>query len=190
MRFSQGGVRVVLFVLLGAFCLAQSSQNAPTAPPDQSSPQAQPTQTAPQTPAQENAAPPRSYARGHGPIPCWKVAGITPEMVNQRWQIEDNAKGQINTVCADSSLTAQKRQDRIHQINEQTEQEIAKFIPANELSSFKSCQAERDRERAQYLAKHPEKAQKELGPCGGIIPQQPGAPAHSHEHQTSAPPNH
>jgi len=107
-------------------------------------------------------------------------------MVNQRWQIEDNAKAKIAAVCSDDALTSEKKRDKLRRIDEQTEQEIAKIIPAKQLEAFKACQAGRDRERKRAGSA----PQKELGPCGGIIPAQPGTPPHSHEHQPSNPPNH
>jgi hypothetical protein len=103
--------------------------------------------------------------------------------VNQRWHIEDNAKGKINAVCTDPALTAEKRREKIREINGQTDQEIAKIIPAKQLEAFNTCQAERDQEKAKRQAK----GQKELGPCGGVIPAQPEAP--SHQHPPSNPPN-
>ena len=107
-----------------------------------------------------------------------REAGIPPAKVNERWKIEDNAKGKISEVCSDVSLTPEKKRDRIRQIDQETEQEIAKIIPAKQLETFKACEAERDREQA----KHPPKtAQKELGPCGGVIPEHPASPQHSHE---------
>ena len=112
------------------------------------------------------------------------LAGIAPALVNQRWHIEDNAKGKISAVCTDPALTAEKKREKIQEINAETEQEIAKIIPAKQLEAFKACQAERDRENAKRPGA---KGQKELGPCGGVIPPQPEAP--SHQHPPSNPPN-
>jgi hypothetical protein len=47
--------------------------------------------------------------------PCWRVVGIAPEAVNQRWQIEENAKGKISALCSDPSLTSEKRREGIGQ---------------------------------------------------------------------------
>ncbi len=190
MRVLRIGVYAVLTLLLAFPVLAQSSENARRDPAAQSSPQTSGGQTSPQAPAEsaEPQATPPAPRRRRPPrqTPCWRVAGIAPEGVNQRWQIEDNAKGKISALCSDPSLTPEKKRESIHQINEQTEQEIAKIIPAKQLEAFKACQAERDREKAKRQGAT---AQKDLGPCGGVIPEQPGAAQHPHEHQPSNPPN-
>jgi hypothetical protein len=187
-------MRVFPFILLISFMLhpavpvlAQSSGNVRTDPTAQSSPQTPAAQPSPQAPAQSAPQPalPPSNHRTLRHTPCWKVAGIAPEVVNQRWQIEDNAKGKISALCSDPALTPEKKRERIHQIDEQTAQEVAKIIPAEQLAAFKACQAERDQEKAKRKGAT---AQKELGPCGGVIPAQPGDPQHS-QHQPSNPPN-
>ena len=136
----------------------------------------------PQAPAAQPPpqAPPSSprWVNRQRQAPCWRVAGIAPQLVNQRWHIEDNAKGRINAVCTDPALTAEKRREKIQEINAQTEQEFAKIIPAKQLEAFKACQAERDQERAKRQGAM---AQKELGPCGGVIPPEPGGAAHQHQ---------
>lgn len=190
MRILRIGVYAVLTLLLAVPMLPQSSENARTDPAAPSSPQAPAAQTSPQAPA-ESAQPrvtPPPARRRHPPrqTPCWRVAGIAPEAVNQRWQIEDNAKGKISALCSDPSLTPEKKRERIRQINEQTEQEIAKIIPTKQLEAFKACQVERDQEKTKRQGAT---AQKELGPCGGAIPAQPGATQHSHEQKPSNRPN-
>jgi hypothetical protein len=97
-------------------------------------------------------------------------------MVNQRWQIEDNSKTKISAVCTDTSLSADQRLAKIHEIHQQTDAEIAKLIPEKELSAFKACQAEHDKQNASH-AKTP---QKELGPCGGVMPSAGAMSGHQH----------
>lgn len=166
---------------LGSARTGRSQQSSPQAPAAQSPPQA-PAKTAPPEPT-----PPASRrASARRQTSCWRVVGVAPAAVNQRWHIQDNAKGKITAVCDDGSLTAEKKRERIQEINEQTEQEIAKIIPAKQLQAVKECEAERDQESAKQ---HGAKAQKELGPCGGVIPAQPEAPKHSHGDQPSKPLN-
>jgi len=170
-----------LAVSVVAYSLGSARQSSPQTPAAQSPPPAATESAQPQPAA---SAPRRASAQRQ--TPCWRQAGIAPELVNQRWHIEDNAKGKIGVVCADPALTAEKKREKIQEINAQTEQEIAKIIPAKQLEAFKACQAERDQEKA----KHPgAKAQKELGPCGGVMPGEPGMPQHPHEHQPGNPPN-
>jgi hypothetical protein len=138
---------------------------------DTQQPAAEQGQTEPAAPASGG------HYRSRRQPPCWKEAGITPEMVNQRWQIEDNAKGKISAVCTDTSLSAEQRLAKIHEIHQQTDAEIAKIIPEKELTAFKACQAERDKEKASHPSKVPE---KELGPCGGAMPS--GGAMSEHQH--------
>ena len=101
--------------------------------------------------------------RRHGP-PCWKQAGITPDMVNQRWKIEDDAKVEIAAVCRETTTGPQQKHNKIDQINAKTKQEVADLIPADKLAKFNQCEADLEKT-------HPASAsEKKLGPCGGTIP--------------------
>ena len=97
-------------------------------------------------------------------------------MMNQRWQIEDNAKTKISGVCTDTSLTADQRLAKIHEIHQESDAEVARIIPEKELTAYKTCQAEHDKQNASR-AKTP---QKELGPCGGVMPS--GGAMSEHQH--------
>lgn len=187
MRSLKIGV-VAILALLTVSVVDHSLGSARTDRPRQSSPQT----PAAQSPPQAGAAPAQPQPVPAGPrrassqrqASCWRVAGIAPELVNRRWHIEDNAKGKISAVCTDPALTAEKKREKIQEINAETEQDLAKIIPAKQLEAFKACQAERDQENAKRLGA---KGQKELGPCGGVIPPEPVAP--SHQHPPSNPPN-
>lgn len=96
--------------------------------------------------------------------PCWRQAGMTPDMVNQRWKIEDEQKGKIAEVCTEPSTSAQQKHDKIEQIHVETDQAIARLIPGKELQAFNQCQAELEKSKPRPTG------QKELGPCGGVIP--------------------
>lgn len=168
---------------LGSAWMDRSQQSSQQAPAAQSPPQA-PAQTAqpePPPPASRRAYPRRQLS-------CWRVVHVAPAAVNQRWHIQANAKGKIAAVCNDASLTAEKKREKIQEINEQTDQEIAKIIPAKQLEAVKECEAEQDQERAKHQGAKTQN-EKELGPCGGVIPQQPEAPKHSHGNQPSQPLN-
>lgn len=97
--------------------------------------------------------------------PCWRQAGITPDMVNQRWKIEDQQRGKIAQVCADPSTSAQQKHDSIEQIHGDTDRAIGYLIPSQELAAFNKCEAELDQRRPKSAD------QKELGPCGGVMPK-------------------
>lgn len=153
-----------LLLIFSLPLLAQSGDTQQAAP-DQG-------QTEPAAPG----APAGGHFRPRRQPPCWKEAGITADMVNERWKLEDNAKTRISAVCTDTSLTADQRLTKIHEIHQETDAEIARIIPDKELTAFKACQAERDKQNASR-AKTP---QKELGPCGGVIPS--GGAMSEHQH--------
>ena len=125
------------------------------------------------------------YHRARVQTPCWRQAGMTPDMVNRRWHIEDEQKLKIARVCAEPSTSAQQKHDKIDQIHADTDHAIAQLIPTQELKAFNKCQAEVDQRRPKTAG------EKQLGPCGGTIPASvaaDGTPAPEHRH-TSAPTN-
>ena len=121
---------------------------------------AQSTETAQNSPAADQPVPHRARVQ----VPCWKQAGMTPDMVNRRWELEDQQKVRIAQVCAEPSTSAQQKHDKIEQIHADTDGSLAQLIPVKELKAFNKCQAEVDQRRPKAPGK------KELGPCGGVIP--------------------
>ncbi len=124
----------------------------------------------------------RVHAQPHGE-PCWRQAGITPDMVNQRWHIEDQEKVKIAQVCAEPSTSAQQKHDKIEEIHSDTDRAIAHLIPAKELATFNKCEADLNQRYPKPAA------EKELGPCGGVIPNSAStdvaaAPEHRHNAAT------
>lgn len=117
----------------------------------------------------------RLYSAGP---PCWRQAGMTPDMVNQRWRLEEQQRTQIAQVCSEPSSSPQQKHDKIEQIHADTDRSLANLIPAKELAAFNRCQAALDQRRPKPAG------QKELGPCGGVISTESAdattAPAHRH----------
>jgi hypothetical protein len=71
--------------------------------------------------------------------PCWQQAGISQSALQQRKQIEESAHSQIESVCSDSSLTPQQKQQKIHQIHEQAQKEASGAISPQQEAALKSC---------------------------------------------------
>jgi hypothetical protein len=156
---------VLAVSLLTVTALAQSSENAPA------------TQQAPSVSSTPSQTPPNTRIRRTRHTACWREAGIPAEKINQQWKIEDAGKVKISGVCSDPKLTAEQRLGKIHEINEETEREIANVIPPKQLAAYRSCQGE----QAKTTKKARGPAEKELGPCGGIIPpDSKGHEAHDH----------
>ena len=148
----------LLFLALGLPVFAQSTETAQNDPPSDQ---------------------PVAH-RARVQSPCWKQAGMTPDMVNQRWKLEDQQKGRIAQVCTEPSTSAQQKHDKIEQIHADTDRALAQLIPVTELKAFNKCQAEMDQRRPKAPG------EKELGPCGGVIPASAAdgttstAPEHRH----------
>lgn len=151
----------LLFLALGLPVFAQSTESTPNDPP-------------------ANQPVPH---RARFQVPCWKQAGMTPDMVNRRWKLEDQQKTQIAHVCTEPSTSAQQKHDKIDQIHADTDRALAQLIPVKELKAFNKCQAEVDQRRPKAPG------EKELGPCGGTIPASgedgTTAPAADHHHANS-----
>jgi hypothetical protein len=115
----------------------------------------------------QNAPPsgnsPSSPPQGHQE-PCWKQAGITRPVMEQHQQIERDAHTQIASVCEDSSLTPQQKQEQVKQIRQQAEGKTSALIPAEQLSALHACQQQRRGGNMQHHAG--------AGPCGNLASQQ------------------
>lgn len=97
--------------------------------------------------------------------PCWKQAGITRPVIEQHVQIERDAHSQIATVCEDSSLTPQQKQEQVKQIRQQAEEKTNALIPAEQLNALRACRQQRHAGNTVHRAGP--------GPCGNFA-SQPG----------------
>jgi len=161
MRVFRDGVLTLLFLVLVVPGFAQSAEAPQAAPTEPASPQAPARQPRPRRALE---------------VLCWKQAGLTPDMVNKRWKIEDQGKVKIAAACNDPKTSAQQKHTKIEEIHAETEQEFAKLVPSKQLAAFNSCQAEQDKKRPKPAG------EKELGPCGGTIPSEGAHDAMDHEH--------
>jgi hypothetical protein len=112
--------------------------------------------------AAQTATPPAS-PRGTTPNrqkPCWQQAGISQSALQQRKQIEESTRSQVESVCSDSALTPQEKQQKIHQIHEQAQKEIAGAISPQQEATLKSCRESRGE------APHMGGVHGGGGPCG------------------------
>ena len=75
--------------------------------------------------------------------PCWKQAGISRSAVEQRQQIEHDAHSRIATVCEDSSLTPQQKQQQVKQIRQQAEEKVDALLTPEQLNTMHACQQQR-----------------------------------------------
>ena len=125
-------------------------------------PQSTTEKAAPSAPASSQAATPPSAHLPHQP-PCWQQVGISKSVIEQRHIIEENTRSQVAAVCADSSLTAPQKKEKIKEIREQARSQVEALIPAQQLQELKACNEQR-------MAAHPQPARKPAssGPCGNL----------------------
>jgi hypothetical protein len=100
--------------------------------------------------------------------PCSEVAGISQSALQQRRSLEESAKSQIASVCADSALTAKQKAEEIKAIRERTKQEVQALITPQQEEALQSCRKSRGHEEEP----HPHHG---TGPCGEL-PEASGPP--------------
>jgi len=95
--------------------------------------------------------------------PCWQVAGISQSAIQQHHQIEENIHSQIEGVCSDSALTPQQKQQKIHQIHAQGQQQLNGVTTPAQQAALKSCREQRG--EGHGVGMH-----GGGGPCGEMTP--------------------
>jgi hypothetical protein len=76
--------------------------------------------------------------------PCWQVAGVPKSAIEQRRAINQQARQEIEAVCANSSLSMQQKRQEIRQIHERERQEIEAIITPSQQEAMRACQQERN----------------------------------------------
>ena len=106
--------------------------------------------------------------------PCWQQAGISKEAMEQRRNLEQEAKSQIAAVCSDTALTAEQKREKIKAIHQQTQQQVQGLITQQQQEALKSCQASRQGAHpGNGGGPHPGAG---MGPCGEM-PSGSGQPS-------------
>jgi hypothetical protein len=75
--------------------------------------------------------------------PCWQVAGISKASMEQRRALQRQTKAEVESVCANSSLTLQQKREEIRAIHERERQQVNGLITPQQEEAMKSCQASR-----------------------------------------------
>ena len=95
-----------------------------------------PIRTGPSTGTSPVAKPPRQE-------PCWQVAGVSKAALQQRRSIEQQGRSEVQSVCANSSLSLPQKRQQIRQIHERQKQQIDGLISISQQEAMKSCQQSR-----------------------------------------------
>jgi Spy/CpxP family protein refolding chaperone len=99
--------------------------------------------------------------------PCWRQAGISQSVMEQRHGIERDTHSQVAAVCENSSLTPQQKQQQAREVREQGQQKMDALVTPQQLSTLHACQ----QQRGTY---HPNNGGHPggPGPCGNFAASQ------------------
>jgi hypothetical protein len=139
-----------------------------------------------QTSAPKPAAPPlRTASSTPRQQPCWQQVGISKTVIEQRRSIEQNTRAQVQSVCADSSLSPQQRHQKIKELRQQAREQIDAIITPQQQEELKACNAQRATNRP---ARVPHPGTGAAGPCGETAANPTATPAEGeHSSGTAAP---
>ena len=76
--------------------------------------------------------------------PCWEVAGVSKSAIQQRRMITQQARQQVEAVCANRSLSIQQKRQQIQQIRQRERKEIEGVITPAQQEAMRSCQEGRN----------------------------------------------
>jgi hypothetical protein len=110
--------------------------------------------------------------------PCWEIAGIPKSAMQQRRLIAQEARQQVESVCANASLSPTQKREEIRQIHERERQQIESLITPGQQEALRACQQERNHGSAPHPIGHA------VGPCGEAAPpQRPHSSAEGQDNQ-------
>ena len=111
--------------------------------------------------------------------PCWEVAGVAKSAIEQRRTITQQARQEVEAVCANSSLSIRQKRQQIQQIHQRERQEIDAIISPAQREAMRACQEQRGHGGGHVGGG------RGGGPCGEMpVGQKPNPPQ-----QNEAPPN-
>jgi hypothetical protein len=93
--------------------------------------------------------------------PCWQQVGISKDVIDQRDAIQQDTHSQVQSVCADTSLTPQQKKQKIREIHQEAKQKMSGLISEEQQQQLEACRKERTGNSPVATgAKHPG-----AGPC-------------------------
>jgi hypothetical protein len=112
--------------------------------------------------------------------PCWEVTGVAKSAIEQRRTITQQARQEVEAVCANSSLSIRQKRQQIQQIHQRERQEIDAIISPAQREAMRACQEQRAHGGGGHVG-----GGHGGGPCGEIpVGQKPNPPQ-----ENEAPPN-
>jgi hypothetical protein len=87
---------------------------------------------------------------------CWKQAGISKSVAEQRKSIVSGARAQIRSVESDATLTLPEQKQQIRKIRMNARQDAAKLITPEQQEALRQCHNERAGQRTPAPSAAPE----------------------------------
>lgn len=75
--------------------------------------------------------------------PCWQQAGISRSVMPKIHEIQQGTRSQVESVCSNSSLTAQQKRQETEQLQQQAQQQIEALVSPAQFQALRSCQEQR-----------------------------------------------
>ncbi|HEV2396833.1 MAG TPA: hypothetical protein VGS27_07830 [Candidatus Sulfotelmatobacter sp.] len=111
--------------------------------------------------AQDTSASTPPMRPGHrGMQSCLEQAGLDRSAIEKLRSIQQDARSQVQNVCANTSLTPQQKRQQVHEIHQQAHQKIEGIITPEEQKTLNAC-------RQQHGDHHPGNFEGVGGGCGG-----------------------
>lgn len=85
----------------------------------------------------------RPLPRRNRQEPCWQVAGISRSAMQEVRSIRQQARSEVEAVCANSSLSLQQKHQQIREIRQKEKQQVEGLISPAQQQSMRACQQER-----------------------------------------------
>ena len=79
---------------------------------------------------------------GHGQLrgePCLKQAGISRSALQQRRQMIENARSQVEQICSNSSLSPQQKREQIQQLRASVRKQMASMLTPQQQQALAQC---------------------------------------------------
>jgi hypothetical protein len=92
--------------------------------------------------------------------PCWQVAGISRSAMQQVRSIRQQARMEVEGVCANSSLSLQQKRQQVREIREKERQQVEALISPAQEEARRACRQERG------IGGHAGRGIRAGGPCG------------------------
>jgi hypothetical protein len=75
--------------------------------------------------------------------PCWEVAGISKAAMKERQALARQTRQEVESVCANPSLSLPQKRERIREIREQEKRQTDALISPQQQEALHACQQER-----------------------------------------------